>query len=102
MFVPLPTQATQDSGANCKKKLRQITSSTEIDSVMHQIITSDPDFHEQVLRYQPVYISKLNQMLSISGYKCSANNLLDYLDRQVCNVYLYIYFMRVSFKISQV
>ena len=93
MFAPAPTQSSHDENSaekdglrreKLKKRLIALTPDN-IEGVIHKLIVSDEKLHGKILRYQPVYITEMNEVLNSAGYKCAANNLLDYLDRQVSN-----------------
>ncbi|XP_068215658.1 serine-rich adhesin for platelets-like isoform X2 [Palaemon carinicauda] len=47
-----------------------------------QFISSDPEFHQKVLLYEPFFVEDLLTSLKANGVKCNMRNVLDILDDQ--------------------
>jgi predicted esterase YcpF (UPF0227 family) len=52
-------------------------------AAVHSFITSDPDLHQKVLLYEPIWIEQLHANLKANNLKFKMNELMDYLDEQV-------------------
>ncbi|XP_021915402.1 structure-specific endonuclease subunit SLX4-like isoform X2 [Zootermopsis nevadensis] len=57
-------------------------SSADLATVVHNFITSDPDLHQKVLLYEPIWIEKLHADLKANNFKFKTNQLMEYLDEQ--------------------
>ena len=53
---------------------------------LRSLIVSNAGLHRAVLLYQPLWLHDLKQVATQQGIKCSAAQLVDFLDSQVCNV----------------
>jgi hypothetical protein len=52
-------------------------------AAVHNFITSDPNLHQKVLLYEPIWVEQLHADLKANNLKFKMNELMDYLDEQV-------------------
>ena len=60
-----------------------MTDPEKLDKLMFELITSNRDLYHDVLGYQPIYLSRIKELMKKTSFTCSTNTLVDYLDRQV-------------------
>jgi hypothetical protein len=65
-----------------------VCSSADLATAVHNFITSDPDLHQKVLLYEPIWIEQLHADLKANNFKLKMNQLMDYLDEQVRKHYI--------------
>jgi len=54
--------------------------------MMFELIISNDALYSEILRYQPVYLSRFKTLLKTAPFSCNGPDLLDFLDRQVYEV----------------
>lgn len=52
------------------------------------LLDVDKDLHNKILQYEPVNIKELHHTLRTHGFKCKLSNLMNFLDEQVCFLFL--------------
>lgn len=58
------------------------TQQADLRSQVLLFITTDPELHQKVLLYEPIFVEELLTSLKTNGVKCSMKNLLEILDDQ--------------------
>ena len=67
-----------------KSSMKKALSADETDRVMFELIISDTELHRDILRYRPIFLSRIKRAVKGAGLSISGGVLVDYLDRQVC------------------
>nr|XP_009857608.2 uncharacterized protein LOC100186194 isoform X1 [Ciona intestinalis] len=92
LFVPAASQhydITSTSGddvasteaSKIKKKVKP-HNVEELGKRLLQMITSDEALYSDILQYKPIYLSQFKRKLETENFRCTSNELLDFLDKQ--------------------
>jgi len=76
----------EDSSTSGKQKKIKPANPAELDKMMFELIISNDALYSEILRYQPVYLSRFKTLLKTAPFSCNGPDLLDFLDRQVYEV----------------
>jgi hypothetical protein len=59
------------------------SSSADLATAVHNFIINDPNLHQKVLLYEPIWVEQLHADLKANNLRFKLHKLMDYLDEQV-------------------
>lgn len=59
------------------------SSSADLATTVHNFIIRDPNLHQKVLLYEPIWVEQLHADLKANNLRFKLHQLMDYLDEQV-------------------